>query len=59
MASFMVAAWECLAKGAGTNMWDFPVVFEDVLVLAPVRGERGDSVTLGVSLDQSNRFQVG
>jgi len=58
MAAFMVSAWECLAKGAGASMWDFPVVFEDVLVLAPVRGERGVAVTLNVSLDKSQRFQV-
>ncbi len=58
MASFMVAAWECLAKQHASNMWDFPVVFEEMLVLAPVRAERGDSVTLSVSIDKSHRFQV-
>jgi hypothetical protein len=56
--SYIVTAWEALAAQKQTTKKELPVVFEDVKVHQAIQADVQTPVTLHVSLDHSNRFQV-
>ena len=58
MACFLVTAWEVFAKFEQKSIWECPVEFQDVLVLAPIRAERTDKVRIRVLFDFDDSFQV-